>query len=53
MLQAHAFVLISNFLLHMQWQGLVLHGQNIPEFRVIPRDYFIEKCLYQSMAFIR
>lgn len=44
-LQPSAFEVIGKFLLHMQGQGLALHGHHIPELRVMllqdtrPRPY--------------
>jgi hypothetical protein len=48
-----AFEVIGKFLLHVQGQGLSLHGHYIPEFRVMPLDDLIEKCLFRPVAPIR
>jgi hypothetical protein len=50
--QTSAFEVIGKFLLHMQGQGLALHGHHIPELRVMPFDDLIEKSLFRSMPFI-
>jgi len=47
-LQPSAFEVIRKFLLHMQGQGLALHGHHIPELRIMPLDDLIEKCLFRS-----
>ena len=51
-LQPSTFEVIRKFLLHMQGQGLALHGHHIPELRIMPLDDLIEKCLFRSMTFI-
>ena len=47
MLQAAAFEVIGKFLLHMQGQGLALHGHHIPKFRVMLLDDLIEQRLFK------
>ena len=51
--QTTAFEVIGKFLLHMQRLGLAVHGDHIPEFRLMPLDNLIEKRLFRSMTFVR
>ena len=51
--QPSAFEVIVKFLLHVQGQGLPLHGHHIPELRVMPLDDLIEKRLFRSVTLVR
>jgi hypothetical protein len=52
-LQTTAFEVIGKFLLHLQRQGLALHGHHIPELRVVSFNDLVQEGLFRSMAFIR